>query len=235
MSHDPNVPADARKRKKPPEKKRFRFLSRSILVAFIVGIVFTAVFNTALDMTNKEDFCLLCHEMKDNVYREYQTSIHYTNRSGVRAVCADCHVPKEFGPKIIRKIQAANEVWSKIVGHIDTPEKFQAKRAELAQNEWRRMKANNSQECRNCHDANSFDFSAQGSRSVAQHQDWLLARGQTCIDCHKGIAHRLPRIDQGINKTDPEGIPLDVFRPPPPEKPAQEADSASAQDGSPEQ
>jgi len=196
------------------QKGRRRFLSMSILVTFVIGILFTAVFNTGLNMTNQEEFCLSCHEMKDNVYREYQMTIHYTNRSGVRAVCADCHVPKEFGPKMIRKLQASNEVWQKILGSIDTPEKFAENRGRLAQNEWRRMKANDSKECRNCHDQESFDFARQGYRSVNQHSDGLISKGQTCIDCHKGIAHRLPRIDQGVNLADPPGIAQDVFRPP---------------------
>jgi cytochrome c-type protein NapC len=190
------------------------------LVTFVLGILFVVVFNTALNWTNQESFCISCHEMQENNYREYQNTIHYTNRSGVRAVCADCHVPKEFLPKMIRKIKAANEVWHKVLGSIDTPEKFEAKRAELAQNEWRRMKANDSQECRNCHDAKSFDFSVQSYRSSNQHTDGLLTQGQTCIDCHKGIAHRMPQISQGIGSIGKNGIARDILRPKPPEKEA---------------
>ena len=29
---------------------------------------------------------------------------------------------------------------------------------------------------------------------------WHLIEGKTCIDCHKGIAHQLPAIDQHIGK-----------------------------------
>ena len=195
-----------------------RIVSTATIAAFVLGILFVVVFNTALSWTNQESFCISCHEMQENNYREYQNTIHYTNRSGVRAVCADCHVPKEFLPKMIRKIKAVNEVWHKILGSIDTPEKFDAKRPELAQNEWRRMKANDSQECRNCHDAKSFDFSVQGYRSANQHQDGLLTQGQTCIDCHKGIAHRLPQISQGIGAIGKDGISRDIFHPKPPEK-----------------
>ncbi|MDR3213499.1 MAG: NapC/NirT family cytochrome c [Azoarcus sp.] len=194
----------------PTKSGRRRLVSVSVLVAFVLGIAFLAIFNTALNWTNSEDFCLFCHEMKDNVYREYQTTIHYTNRSGVRAVCADCHVPKEFLPKILRKIKASKEVWHAILGSIDTPEKFDAKRPELAQHEWQRMKANNSQECRNCHDANSFDYSVQGYRATNRHME-ALGNGQTCIDCHKGISHKLPAIDQGIGLVNPDSIPVEVF------------------------
>ncbi|MDR2689599.1 MAG: NapC/NirT family cytochrome c [Azoarcus sp.] len=174
--------------------RRRHLISTGVLVAFVLGVAFLVVFNTALEWTNREDFCLSCHEMKDNVYREYQGSIHYTNRSGVRAVCADCHVPKSFLPKIVRKLRAANEVWHTFRGTIDTPEKFDARRPQLAQREWRRMSANDSQECRNCHDADSFDYSMQSYRATDQHME---TNGQTCIDCHKGVAHRLPTINQG--------------------------------------
>ena len=34
--------------------------------------------------------------MKDNVFVEYRDTIHYANRSGVRASCPDCHVPHEM-------------------------------------------------------------------------------------------------------------------------------------------
>ncbi|MCW9051567.1 MAG: cytochrome c3 family protein [Motiliproteus sp.] len=159
---------------------------------FIAGVVFWGGFNTALEVTNTEEFCISCHEMRDNVYQELKETIHYSNRSGVRATCPDCHVPKEWTYKIIRKIQASKEVWGKITGIVDTPEKFDAHRREMADREWARMKANDSRECRNCHDFQSMDYSEQGRRSVKQHQDALATGQKTCIDCHKGIAHQLP-------------------------------------------
>jgi cytochrome c-type protein NapC len=111
---------------------------------FIGGILFWGAFNTAMEFTNTERFCIGCHVMRDNVYQEIQPTIHFTNRSGVRAKCADCHVPHEWTFKMARKMQASKEVWGFIFGTISTREKFLAK----------------------------------GDR--------------TCIDCHKGIAHRLP-------------------------------------------
>jgi cytochrome c-type protein NapC len=137
--------------------------------------------------------------MQENVFKEYQNTIHYTNRTGVRATCPDCHVPKEWGPKMIRKVQASNEVLHKLLGTIDTPEKFNAKRAQLAQNEWRRMKANDSRECRNCHNYDYMDYTEQGNRAARMHPV-AFDEGKTCIDCHKGIAHTLPQIDQHIGK-----------------------------------
>lgn len=179
---------------------------------FVAGIVFWGGFNTAMEWTNREEFCISCHEMKENVYAEYQNTVHYSNRSGVRATCPDCHVPREWGPKIIRKIQASNEVFHKVLGTIDTPEKFNAKRLQLAQNEWARMKKNDSQECRNCHNYEYFDYGVQGRRSSNMHQTGLN-EGKTCIDCHKGIAHSLPEVDQSIGAVNTEGASADVFHP----------------------
>src|SRR5262245_5103738 len=120
----------------------------TVIGLFALGVLFWGGFNWAFELTNTESFCISCHEMQENVFKEYRHTIHYTNRSGVRATCPDCHVPKAWGPKIVRKIQASNEVLHKVLGTIDTPEKFEAKRARLAEHEWARMKANDSQECR---------------------------------------------------------------------------------------
>ena len=168
-----------------------------LVAMFALGIIFWGGFNTVLELTNTETLCLSCHEMRSNVYPEYQQTIHYTNRSGVRATCPDCHVPKEWGPKMIRKIQASKEVWGKLTGSIDTREKFLDKRIDLARNEWARMKANDSKECRNCHNFEYFDYSEQNRRSADAHQAGL-SQGLTCIDCHKGIAHSLPSVDQHV-------------------------------------
>jgi cytochrome c-type protein NapC len=169
---------------------------------FLAGIVFWGGFNWAMELTNTEPFCVSCHEMKENVFKEYQHTIHYSNRSGVRATCPDCHVPKEWGPKIIRKIQASNELLHKFLGTIDTPEKFQAKRHRLAESEWARMRANNSQECRNCHNFEYMDLTEQGRRASRTHPV-AYEKGMTCIDCHKGIAHQLPPIEQEIGAPKP--------------------------------
>ena len=168
----------------------------SVLALFgggmIAGIIFWGGFNTAMEATNTLDFCISCHEMRDNVYQEYKQTIHYSNRTGVRAVCSDCHVPKDWTHKIIRKIQASKEVYGKIVGSIDTKEKFEANRLRLATHEWARMKAADSRECRNCHSFQGMNPDAQKQRARKQHEN-AQRDGATCIDCHKGIAHHKPQ------------------------------------------
>jgi len=161
-------------------------------VAFVVGILFWGGFHTALEMTNTLEFCTTCHEMRDNVYVEYKETIHYQNRTGVRAICSDCHVPREWGPKMIRKAQASMEVWGKLTGAVDTKEKFEANRMKMATDEWKRMKANGSQECRNCHAFDAMSAELQKQTPYKKHMK-AKEEGKTCIDCHKGIAHHLPK------------------------------------------
>jgi cytochrome c-type protein NapC len=176
----------------------------SVLTLFgggiIAGIILWGGFNTGLEATNNLDFCISCHEMESTVYQEYKKTIHYSNRSGVRATCPDCHVPRDWTHKMMRKIQASQEVWGKITGTISTKEKFEAKRLELAQHEWKRMKDSNSRECRNCHTVDGMNPDAQKQRARKQHEE-LRAGKATCIDCHKGIAHQRPK---GMKEEDDE-------------------------------
>jgi cytochrome c-type protein NapC len=177
------------KLKKPSAKYSLIAL---LSVGFVSGILFWGGFHTGLEMTNTLEFCVSCHEMRDTVYQEYKTSIHYSNRSGVRAICSDCHVPKDWGHKMLRKAKASFEVWGKLTGSIDTPEKFEAKRITLAGHEWERMKASDSRECRNCHNFDAMSDEYQKKSNYARHMKAKDA-GKTCIDCHKGIAHQLPK------------------------------------------
>jgi cytochrome c-type protein NapC len=176
---------------RPPVTLSLAFLT---LGGFVAGVLFWGGFNTALEHTNTEAFCTSCHEMKTNVFEELKGTIHYANRSGVRATCPDCHVPHQWTDKIARKMQASKEVWGHIFGSIDTRDKFLDLRRHLAEHEWARMKANDSLECRNCHSAQSMDVSKQNPRAAAAHEKDLFTGQKTCIDCHKGIAHKLPNM-----------------------------------------
>lgn len=167
-----------------------------LTVGLIFGIIFWGGFNTAMEATNTMGFCISCHEMRDNVYQEYKQTVHYRNPSGVRAICSDCHVPHDWTAKFVRKIQASNELWHKVVGTVDTPEKFNEHRLEMATRVWDAMKANDSRECRNCHSFDAMDFEHQSTRAREKMQvvatGEYLGDGSTCIDCHKGIAHKKP-------------------------------------------
>ncbi len=173
----------------PSARYSFGFLVGS---GMVLGVAFWGAFNTAVSLSNTETFCISCHEMRDTVYQEMKGTIHFSNRTGVRATCPDCHVPKEWGHKILRKIYATNELYHKILGSVNTPEKFEAKRLEMAKRVWASMRATDSRECRNCHNWDYMKLSSQKKRTRVSHEDGRK-EGKTCIDCHKGISHKKPK------------------------------------------
>ena len=162
-----------------------------LIAGFVVGVMTVGGFNYSMAVTNTEEFCVSCHEMENFVFSEYKETAHFSNRTGVSATCPDCHVPKDFAHKVMRKVEATREIWHKMLGTIDSPEKYEAKRLVLAQRVWDKMQATDSRACRNCHQADHMDMEKQEEESALIHED-ALESGMTCIDCHKGIAHKLP-------------------------------------------
>jgi trimethylamine-N-oxide reductase (cytochrome c), cytochrome c-type subunit TorC len=168
-----------------------------VAAAGIGGILLWGGLHAVLDLTNTETFCISCHQMRDTVYKEYSTTVHYKNPSGVRASCPDCHVPKQWGPKLMRKAAATTELYHALMGTIDTPEKFEANRLAMARRVWDDMAATNSRECRNCHTDDAMDFHKMKKPEEAERMKKGLLAGQTCVSCHKGIAHKMPDLSQG--------------------------------------
>jgi len=161
-----------------------------VVLVFVAGTVFAGLFNVGIAMTNEMEFCTSCHSMQVP-YEEYQESVHFKNAAGVKAVCADCHVPKPFGPKMVAKVMAYKDVLHEILGTIDTPEKYEEHRWDMANRVWDKMRASDSRECRSCHAFEDMDLSEQGKMARKKHGS-AVDDGKTCIDCHKGVAHEEP-------------------------------------------
>jgi len=160
------------------------------LLAFIIGIGLTGGFLAGLKYAESEAFCTSCHEM-NTPFQEYTHSVHYSNEFGIRAGCSNCHVPPTFWAGLVRHAEASVEVWGHLTGKLDTPEKYESHRLELAQKVWNELKANDSAECRSCHTPAAMALVKQPSSAASAHQS-LATSGNTCIDCHKGPAHTLP-------------------------------------------
>jgi len=166
------------------------------IAAAVFGVLVWGGFNWSLEITNTEQFCVSCHEMSQTVYDEYKESVHYKNASGVRASCPDCHVPRPWIHKVVRKIRASNELWHKLLGTIDTPEKFEKHRLAMAERVWADMRSTDSRECRNCHAYETMDLEEQHKRAKRKHDPKRVEeKGETCIDCHQGVAHEMPEED----------------------------------------
>lgn len=179
----------------PSRRWYFLWLPLGGIFTIVLGVLGAVGFNGALSKTNENSFCFSCHIGMDTVVEEYQASVHYKNTSGVGPGCADCHVPKEFFPKLLVKLRATKDIYHKLVGTYNL-ENFEGHRLELAQNVWTYMQANDSRECRNCHKPERWDLEAQPARARTNHNPSIWAeRQETCIDCHYGIAHRRPTIE----------------------------------------
>ena len=85
-------------------------------------------------------------------------------------------------------MEAAREVWGHWTGLIDTPEKYAAHAPAMKAREIARIRANDSQECRNCHNPERMLLASQSAKAQNYHQA-MEKQGKTCIDCHSGLAH----------------------------------------------
>ena len=167
------------------------------LLAFIIGIAFAGCLFAALHYVSTDAFCTSCHEM-NTPFQELTHSTHYANEAGMRANCADCHVPPGFLPGLMQHIAASVEVWGHLRGELNTPARYESHRLELAQKVWKGLKADDSVECRSCHSPAEMADAKEPTTAdkvaaispATMHQ--YLATSYTCIDCHKGSAHKLP-------------------------------------------
>jgi cytochrome c-type protein NapC len=175
-----------------PNRRPVTLAAAVLLFCLVVGGGIVVAANATIHATSTEQFCSnACHELRDNAATEFKDTIHDKNRTGVRAHCADCHIPREFVPMMIRKMEASREIWGHLTGYIDTKEKYEKARHAMAVREWTRMKKNDSQECRNCHTPAAMDPEKQSETARARHAK-AKAENTTCIDCHFGIAHTEP-------------------------------------------
>lgn len=166
-------------------------LGMLVVVGVLLGAGGLTVFDVAMHETSTNEFCLDCHELEVNIGREYVGMSHSLNARGFQVTCSDCHLPKPFVPKMKRKFRAVAEIYHHLLGSIDTPEKFEAHRMTMATRVWAEMNETDSRECRDCHKADQWDLEAQ-TLEVRDFHVSASRNGKTCIDCHKGVAHKLP-------------------------------------------
>ena len=191
-------------------KKLWRFLVKpssrySVLAIAVVCVIITLAgvftFHESIKFSSTTEFCTSCHSMKEN-YNEYKTSIHYKNAYGVRAECRDCHIPENNPIAFMKaKLGGVGDIYSEFISKdIDTPAKFEANRLRLAQNVWRMMAETNSATCKSCHSYTAMDHAKQ-SPAAAAAMTGAAAKNMNCIECHKGIAHQLPHINNDFQAT----------------------------------
>lgn len=161
-----------------------------VTLGFIAGAIAWQQFNNVMDATSTEEFCVSCHSMETPL-EELKQTVHWSNNSGVRATCPDCHLPHDKTAKYARKMQASREVLAELSGKYNEEGSFEEHRAEMAEREWARFSANGSKECKNCHSYDRMNFEKM-SKAAQKAMKPAAERNQSCVDCHKGIAHHLP-------------------------------------------
>ncbi len=164
-----------------------------LFAGLVVGAGAVISTQVALAVTGTDEFCgTACHSHAQFVYPEHKLSFHYTNAIGVRATCTDCHVPHSYPAKLFYKTRMGiADGYAELRGTISTRAKFDKERWRLANIVWDEMRANNSANCRSCHDPLAWDSKKQPEAAVEAHKMFLAGKA-TCIDCHTGVAHKDP-------------------------------------------
>ena len=159
------------------------------LLVGAAGVIGTQVM---VAVTGTNQFCGgACHSMQW-VAQEHQVGPHGATRTGMRATCHDCHIPREYPHLLWYKAKAGvKDVIGEMRGVISTEEKFNKERARMAESVWAEYKSNNSANCRTCHVFTPEVVKKQKDFVQPMHEQ-VLAGAATCIDCHKGIAHKAP-------------------------------------------
>ncbi|OOH91359.1 nitrate reductase [Pasteurellaceae bacterium 15-036681] len=148
----------------------------------------------AMKATSTTEFCVSCHSMS-HPQAEWEGSVHFSNRKGIRAECSDCHIPQDNAYHYVKtKVLAVKDLWNTfVVDKLPDQEAYEAHRLEMAQSVWADMKTNDSATCRSCHSFEAMALSEQKESAQKMHQ-LAMETNQTCIDCHKGIAHFMPDV-----------------------------------------
>ena len=160
---------------------------------FMLGAAAVVGSEVAIYATGTEQFCTsACHSMATFTTPEWRDSPHNNSASGVRATCSDCHIPHIYPQKLFVKAKAGiKDAYHEMKGTISTREKYEAHRARMAEQVWDYMIATDSRECRYCHSEDHFNLAVQQEEAIKAHLEGVET-GKTCIECHKGIAHKTP-------------------------------------------
>ncbi len=191
-------PSNGGKLWKWPKSKWLLGIPIGGFVMLAAGAIGLGVTNYALHATSTTEFCFACHSHEVNIRAEYEASSHFSNASGVRAECSNCHLPEDnWFEYITTKMVVSLDAIPEFMGKVDTPEKWEAHRGEMAEKVWAEYRADDSRYCRSCHNPDAMVFSAQSQMAAGVHQN-AAAQSKTCIDCHAGLVHKLPQSNAGV-------------------------------------
>jgi len=93
-------------------------------VAFGLGAIALGTMNYTLHATSTTEFCYTCHSHESFIKPEYESSGHFVNTAGVRAGCADCHLPHDnWFEYVWTKAVVSLDIVPELMGKLDTAER----------------------------------------------------------------------------------------------------------------
>lgn len=169
------------------------FLTKGAVAGLIVGGIGGLVLALGAEemdrITSTDAFCTSCHLTGEYIAKSeaYLTSSHRTRTSGVEPGCADCHIPKGLVPATwTHVIKGVQDLYGEFAYDYQDPAVWKERRPELAYAVRDGMRANDSANCRSCHD--EAEIRPARKRGQRQHAN-ARETGMTCIDCHYNLVH----------------------------------------------
>ena len=186
-----------------------------LAVGALVGAASLMAAMQAVHYSSTDEFCTnACHSMQWAT-DAYRRSEHYSNSLGLRAGCADCHVPyhtKHSGPlEYLERVAFKTKIGIRDMiaearGEIATRGQWEQERPRLSREVEQWFKDSRSITCQQCHDLKAFggDYSKM---TKMVHADLLLATTVNCIKCHKRAGHVYGADPEAESQTDASAEP----------------------------
>ncbi len=160
------------------------------LIGLLVGVFIMAAFDTTMNKTSTNDYCMSCHTHVQ-ADADWKKSPHYNSHSGVMTDCIACHLPpKEEG---LMKHYAAKarmgikDIWAKMTKDPEQIDWDSKRELEYARN----IVYNST--CEKCH-VNLYPegVSDDGITAHLHYEENAAKLGLDCISCHLNVGHYMP-------------------------------------------
>lgn len=155
-------------------------------VVIAMGLSFVAAEELNI-RANSTQFCVFCHSMGAYVYEEFKKSKHFTNASGVRPECGQCHVAKRFWPAVWDHAMGTHDLIAEYSHDWTRTEVFEARRTRMAEKARLKMLGEDSHTCRECHKMEAI--APTRKRGERAHGDAIKKGKTNCIACHYNLVH----------------------------------------------
>lgn len=163
------------------------------LAGLVVGFILMIVLFSVYSRSSTNDSCMSCHYHPE-ADMTYKKSMHYNSKSGVKADCADCHLPVQgTSRRFFAKVRTGGKDLLSYIFKKPEDIDFQSKKdLEYARN----IVYNES--CAECH-VNLFPEGIEDDAIIAhlyyeEHQEELDLQ---CISCHLDAGHYNPNYTHG--------------------------------------